>query len=336
MLNLVSPKGKRIITIDELKELHNIWEEYELIKLTANKRDVAMNKKDGSTEIVELHQIKADFRPKHILLTKSYQDIIREVFTSATPTVSWSKYSEWEKLWLIPHFDLHIDRYEHKNKKYLEEIDSRTNFLFEKMIKEWISKVLYIQGWDFYNSCSAKGWISSTTSWTPQFNYLTENESFQVWLQHQKNLISNLASELPTDVIYLPWNHWRHKEQYLADAIELYFSKTDNVNVDNKDIDRKYYKWWTNTIGMAHWDWLKQKLIPQIMPNETKLSKHNYFLSWHVHQRTINDLWTVLSEVFPSPAHPWAWENRNWWNTRGKLYGQVYDKKEGKVAEFIK
>ena len=336
-LSLISPKGKRIIWIDELMDLHKLDpKSYQLIKLTANKRDVAMNKKDGSTEIVELHQIKGEFSPVHKLLTQSYKDVLSEVFASATPILSWPKYNGSELLGVIPHFDLHIDRYEHKNKKYLQEINDRTMQLFELLLKQWVSKMLYINGWDYLNSDWAKWWHSATTKGTPQTNYISETESFALWLAHQTQLIKTFASELPTDVIFTPWNHDHQKLQYISDAVSLYFNKTDNVNIDNSEKDRKYYKRWDNNIWVAHWDWIKHTKVPQIMANEIKFSKHNYFLKWHIHQRLKDDLWSVLVETFPSPAHPWAWENRQWFNTRGKLYAQMYDKKHGKFWEFIK
>ena len=336
-LSLVSPKGKKTIWIEALIELHKIdMELYDVLKMTANTRDVAMNKKDGTTEIVELHQTRWDFVPKNRLLTPDYKEVLNKIFESKIPTITWPKDDIGDLLWIIHHTDLHFDRFEHKGKKYLQEIDGRTIQIVELLLKHWVKKLAYINYWDYFNSDGAKWWQSATTKGTPQNNYLSETESFAEWLEHQIRLIKTLASQISTDVIYMPWNHDHQKLQYLSDAVKLYFSKTDNVSVDNTEKDRKYYKRWNNTIWIAHWDWIKTKDIPQIMINETKLDKHNYFFKWHIHQRLINDLWSILAETFPSPAYPSAWESRQGFNTRGKLYAQIYDKKHGKFWEFIK
>lgn len=328
---IISHTGERIITKEDLIKMHNIDENlYEILNFTANVREQAQNKKDWSTAIVQLHQVKAMFKPIHKLV--EYQDVLMKLFESKIPVRPSEKEYEWELLAVIPHADIHIDRIEHNPKKYLKEIDDRTLRLFDTLLKNKPDRLLYANIWDYFNSDGN----NKTTKWTEMHNSMPERESFQMWLEHQINLVNQLSSELPTDVIYVPWNHDTNKLQYLSDAMNIYYSKTDAVTVDNSLSPRKYYDWGNTKLGFWHGDKIKDKDILSAFTQETKLKKNNVYMKWHIHHRLTQLFWNLIVETFWTPAYPSEFEKRLGYVWRGKIIGQLYDKTTWKYWEFEK
>lgn len=334
-MNLVSDKVGRITTVDKLLEAAEVDVRLrEVFKQKVNKWEVAMNKKDWSTELTELFQVTAELKPLSWLSHNHIMDIFKNLLDKDIPVIEHNiTANDSPLLAQIGHFDLHIDRLEHWKKKYLQEIDDRTMRLFETLLKEGPSKLIYVNGGDYFNT-DGNGW--KTTKGTPQFNYLTEQEAFRVGLEHQAKLINTFASELPVEAIYIAGNHDVYRAQTLADSMDLLFSKTDNVEVDAEPLARKYRKRGSTTIWYWHGDGIKDKQIFPTMQNEAKLGKHNYYLRWHTHQRMSEEKWELQIDTYPSPAHPSEWERNMWRTTRWGIYGQLFDKKDGKIAEFKK
>lgn len=323
----------RIVTKEDLLSEHNIDpKEWTITKQRINKRDQAQNKKDWSTVIVELYQVLLELEPKHILITDDYKTILKNLFSWDIPTISTPKPEKTDTLWHIIHTDLHFDRVDHKNpKKYLKEIDDRTMRLFEELLKWKPSKLLYHNLWDYFNTDINQ----KTTKGTEQYNSIDEMESFQMWLEHQLWLINTFASELPVDAVYTPWNHDRNKLQYLSDAINLYYNKSDNINIDNSHKQRKYYNRWVNTIGAMHGDGARVKQLHNIIPSEINIKKdHNYIYRWHSHQNTVERIGNMIIETIGSPASPSKYDKIMGYNSTDKIHGNLYDKKRGKIFTY--
>lgn len=329
-LNLVSEKVWRITTVEQLMEASDLSpSDREIIKAKANKREVAMNKKDWSTELTELFQVCAELRLKHELLGVDSKQILFEIFDSVIPTLDTPKEYNWQLLWQIVHTDLHIDRLENAGKKYLKEIDDRTMRLFEKLLKHKPDKIIYANLWDYFNTDTN----NKTTKGTEQQNYLNEKDSFRLGLEHQLQLIKTLSSEIPLEAIFIPWNHDRSKLQALSDAVDIYFSKS-NVEVDANNLPRKYKQRGNTILWYAHWDGIKNKNIPLTMQHETKLGKYNYFFKWHLHHTLVEQLGNVFIQQLWSPAHPSEREKNLWHSQRSKIEWQLFDKKSWKYWEF--
>ena len=196
----------------------------------------------------------------------------------------------------------------------------------------WAERILYILWGDYFNS----DWKHRTTKWTEQFNKLNEKESFKLWLQHQTNLINNIASDFPVDVMYLSGNHDDLKQQALSDAIDIYYSKDDRVNINNDDEFRKYYERGKTTIGAGHWDWVKEKDILSVFSQEQWLNEYNYYLKWHIHHALKQMYGNLLIETFSTPSNPWERDKKMWYITPWKIVWQMYSKEEWKYGEFQK
>lgn len=331
-VKIISHTWERVITKEDLIKLHNIDEElYELVKFTANVWEQWQNKKDGSTQIIQLHQAKGEFKPIHWLV--EYKDILFDVFKDVIPTIP-LKHEENNSgiLAVLPHTDLHIDRLENNPKKYLKKIDDTTMRLFENLLKFNPERIVYANIWDYFNS----DWNYKTTKGTEQVNSMKEKEAFQMWLEHQLKTIETFASELPTDVIYVSWNHDDDKLQYLSDAVELYYRNNDNVRIDNWHDPRKYYNWGRTSLWFAHWDKIKDKDILALMAMENKLREYNYFYKGHIHHQLKQVYGNLLVETLWSPAITNEYEKKYGYIGINKIKGKLFDKKEWQIAEFEK
>ena len=205
--------------------------------------------------------------------------------------------------------------------------------LFEMLMKHKPQKLMYVNGWDYFNS----NWFGSKTArGTQQFNYLTESESFKLWLEHQVWLITTFAKELPVEAVYLEANHDPDKLQHLSDALQLYFSKTNNVSIDNEAKIRKYKYYGNNLIALFHWHEIKEKQIPSTIVSEALQKEFMYVLKWHIHTKQSHDIGRILIDTLPSPAHPSAREKDIWHSGRWGIYGHIYDKKKWRIAEYKK
>lgn len=327
--NLLSEKAGRITTIEKLLEASDIsLEEWEIVKAKVNKREVAMKQQDWTAELTELFQIVAELRLKHELLWADIKQLLFDVFDSHIPVLPTKQGTDWPLLAQIIHTDLHIDRLEHAKKNYLKEIDDRTMLLFDRLLKQNPDKLIYANLGDYFNSDTN----SRTTKGTEQQNYLPERESFRLWIEHQIALIKTFASEIETEVVYIPGNHDRTKLQSLSDAVDLYFAKTLDVDAENKE--RKYKIRGNNAMMYTHGDGIKNKQIPLTRQTEHKLYKYNHVFKGHGHTPFSERHGNINIRQSGSPAWPSARENNLWHNWRSPIEAQIFHKLKGKIADM--
>lgn len=328
-INLLSEKVGRITSIEQLLEASDMsLEDREVIKAKVNKREVALKQKDWTAELTELFQVVAELRLKHELLWVDTKQMLFDIFDSHIPLLPTKPASDWPLLAQIIHSDLHIDRLEHAKKNYLKEIDDRTMRLFERLLKQNPDKLIYANLWDYFNSDTN----SRTTKGTEQQNYLPERESFRLGLEHQLAFIKTFASEVETEVVYVPGNHDRTKLQALSDAVDLYFAKTLDVDSDSKE--RKYKVRGNNAMMFTHGDGIKNKQIPLTRQTEQKLYKFNHVFKWHGHTPFSEKAWNIFIRQVWSPAWPSARENNLWHSSRSPIEAQIFDKLKGKIADM--
>lgn len=329
-LKIVSHSWKRIITKEDLIELHWIDEtKYELISFLANVWEQGQASKDGSNKIVQLHQVKASFKPIHQLVV--YEDMLRELFSKDVPTIpNRHKHNDTGVLANFTDSDIHFDRLEHNPKKYLKTLDETRMRLIDDVMKFEPERILYANIGDYFNTDGSY----TTTKGTPQVNSMKEQDAFKMGLEHQMKLIETLSSILPTDVIYVPGNHDEDKLQYLSDAMKLFYGRNDNVTIDNWTDPRKYYAWGQNTLWFAHGDKLKEKDILSLMSLEDKIRKHNYFYKGHVHHQLKQTYGNLIVETLSSPAITNDYERKHGYMWTGKMSAKLFDKKNGKIGEF--
>lgn len=332
-LNLVSPEVGRITTIEKLLKASNIDpKEWEITKAKVNSRNVAMNKKDWTTELTELFQIFAELKVRHDLLQPDIKQVLLDVFWWAIPTMKWPVYKDWPLLANLNLADTHYGRINEGNpKKYLKSISDRTLQLFEMLLKHKPDKVLLAQLWDFYDS-EMNG--ATTSGKHAQHLSIKPQEMFKEGLQFHIELIKTLASELPTDVIINHWNHDRNILFQTGEALDLYFNNTDNVKINNSEAPRKYMNRWDTKLWFSHWDGEKQKDLLKTFANENWLGKFNYHTRGHYHEAEMKQLWPLEADTLASTAQQSDRERNKFADKPWKLVAKLYDKKRWLVKKL--
>lgn len=329
---LISEKWKRIINLSDLIDLHWIDKDIrEVIKQTANVWEQAQNKKDWSTEIIQLHQVKADFKPVSPLVDKDIKNILLKHFNDQIPVIPSKAEKDWPLLANINLADLHIGRVEQKKPdQYEKDIKGRVFDLFNRLLKDKPDKILFTSLWDQANS--EFNWM--TSSWkNKQENGMTAKEMFQRVLWLHFDIIKVLGNELPTEVIIIPWNHDRSLMQNVGTALEIWFSKS-NTKIDNEDKPRKYRKRGDTTLWFSHGDWEKEKQRLSIMSQEVWLNKNNEWTIWHFHERQVRQYWPLEVETLASPAIQSDREKNQFAHKNAKIPWKLFDKRKGKVKEI--
>lgn len=334
-LNLVSEKVGRITSLEELFEASDINPKHrEVLKHKVNKREVAMNKKDWTTELTELFQIFAEVKPIHDLLQPDIRGILLEAFEGSIPRLQGPPLKDWPLLANINLADIHIWRVEERNPdKYEKQIFDRTMDTFNALLGSNPDKLLFTSLWDMANS--EFNWLTSSGK-NRQDNGMDSREMFQRVLNLHTDLIRNFATEIPTEVIIIPWNHDRSLMANVWTALDIWFSNANNVDIDNTDSPRKYRKWWITNLAFSHWDWEKPRQRLWVMSQEFGLNKENARIIWHFHEKEVKQYGPLEVETLGSPAVQSVREKNQFAHKAAKIWGKLYDKKKGKVKEVFK
>lgn len=106
--------------------------------------------------------------------------------------------------------------------------------------------------------------------------------------------VEQLATLAPVQVELLPGNHDRTMAECLCHILAARFHHTDRVTVGLEPRTRKYVRFGTNLIGLAHGDLVKPENLPALMPVDAKrdwadTSTHEW-LTGHGHR---SQKWTT-------------------------------------------
>lgn len=315
----------------------------EVLSYQCNLRPVVIRVSSTSTKLVSKYEHFLRTKPISWMNTDVLLQRIEDRLTSIKlPILNYNKNKEW-KLLEICLFDAHINKKSYKWEPRNCEI-AKMHYL--NMVAKIITKAKSVEtfdearlviGNDFLNSDSH----SKTTSWTPQDNVESEEESFAVGLDILITAIKMIQRELNCNikVVSIPWNHSRLLEQVMWTALKAVFASDKNVYVDNKQSTRKYYQYWNTAIMFSHWDWCKQDNLPMLFANEEPIlwgnSKYRQVHLWHIHSKTVSEKnWVIirhLSSITTTDRRHeeqgYVW-NRRWWQAF------IFDKEIWEEAEF--
>ena len=173
-----------------------------------------------------------------------------------------------------------------------------------------INKVLFVMGNDILH-VDNKG--NTTTGGTPQDVSLMWYDAFKMAQRLLIECIELLVQVAPVHVIYNPSNHDMTSGFYLAQVIEAWFSKTDDITFDISPAHRKYFRYYNNLIGTTHGDGAKEVNLPMLMAHESKEwsdCKHKYFYTHHIHHKKSRDYMSVNVESMRSPSGADSWHSK--------------------------
>lgn len=333
-MEIVGPKSpERIMNLEDLLSVMkidiNLWE---VISQEVNKRDSQMKTNDGDVRITELFQVKAKLKPLTELARPDIQKVLRQVFAEHIPKLSGPSAKDGPLLANINLADLHIGRVEEKNlKAYIKNIKDRTLRIFETLLKDKPDAFLFGSLGDMANS-EMNGYTSSGKN--AQHNGISGKDLFKEVLAFHLDLTKQFSSEIATELVIIPGNHDRQLMATIGDTLQLYFSNTNNVKIDNEDKPRKYKKWWDTTLAFSHGDWEKPKDRLSVLSQEQGVNKYNYWNIGHFHEREVKQYGPLEVETLASPAVQSEREKNQFAHKNAKLYWKIYSKKNWKIKEI--
>lgn len=173
-----------------------------------------------------------------------------------------------------------------------------------------INRILLPVGNDIFNSDNMAG---TTTKGTPQAASEDSRwpKTFMVGCQILVDAITQLAQEVPVDVVIVAGNHDKERCFYLGEYLKAWFRNSKSVSVNNEPRQRKYYRFGQNLIGFTHGNEEKPDKLPMLMANEEKQAwSETKFRQWHLghlHHEISKDIGGVVVRFLPSLCPPDEW-----------------------------
>lgn len=279
---------------------------------------------------------------------KTYQEIfdeLREEMKQAAPEYPKIERIQPESghLLVIDPADIHIGKLakeietgdEYSTNIAVERIQKGVQGILDKTASFNIDQILYIGGNDILHIDTPK---RTSTAGTPQ-------DTDGMWYQNYliaKDVIIKVLEQLLTvaDVhfVFNPSNHDYTNGFFLADVIETWFHKNENITFDTSIAHRKYYQYGKNLIGSTHGDGAKEQDLPLLMAEEASKAwsetKHRYIYTHHVHHKKSKDYGTVNVEAMRSASGTDSWHHRNGYRSIKAVEGFLHDKDHGQIARI--
>lgn len=176
------------------------------------------------------------------------------------------------------------------------------------------NRILFPVGNDFFNSDNLN---NTTTYGTPQDEDVRWQRSYKIGRELLIRAIDYLKQYAPVDVVIVQGNHDFQKMYYLGDALELWYSKCEDVTINNKPKVRKYYIYDNILIGYTHGGQEKTADLPLIMAQEVpelwSKTKYREMHIGHLHFQknvkyiSLEEHKGVIIRQFRSPTGTDAW-----------------------------
>lgn len=199
-----------------------------------------------------------------------------------------------------------------------------------------VDKILLIIGNDILHVDTPK---NTTTGGTFQDSSIMWYDAFTIAKQIYIETIEKLMQIAPVHIQYDPSNHDYTNGFFLADTINSWFSKCEQVTFNVTPAHRKYFKYHSNLIGTTHGDGAKLNDLPLLMAqeaaNEWASCNHRYFFTHHIHHKSAKDIGSVCVESLRSASGTDSWHHRNGYQHAPKaIEGFLMHKTHGQIARL--
>lgn len=295
--------------LEEFLELCQVdTEVWEVEKYTLNAWDVTMSGTKSSTgEDVAYtnYQIKVWLKPRKETFDtdKFKRELIEDVKKNHAPNINIKGvYTDSDNLFIPNLFDIHLGRlcwYEETGENYDVNIATQiTEQVLQVLFKRYndlssIDRILFPVGQDFFNYDYAEP-FPMTTNQTPQESDVRWQKMFRLGRNLLYGMIDWMCAQVaPVDVVVSSGNHEAQVGWYLGELLDAKYENNNAVTVDNRPIQRKYYRYGVNLIGFAHGKDEKEAELHNLMsleaPQKWAQSKYRYFYLGHNHyERSLN------------------------------------------------
>jgi hypothetical protein len=225
---------------------------------------------------------------------------------------------------------------EYNNQIAVQRVKEGVKGILDKTAGFNINKILFIAGNDILHIDTPR---RTTTSGTFQDTDGMWYDNFLIAKQLYIELLEMLVTVADVHFCFNPSNHDYTNGFFLADTIQSWFSKSENITFDCSIAHRKYYTYGENMIGSTHGDGAKAQDLPLLMAQESPQSwaqtKHRYVYTHHVHHKTSKDYIGVTVESLRSPSGTDSWHDRNGYKGAPKaVEGFLHHPEHGQIARI--
>jgi len=272
------------------------------------------------------------------------EDLINELkeYSPSFPKIKRTK-SDNSYCLVIDPADIHIGKLctsfetgtEYNQQIAVQRVKEGVKGILDKSSGFNLDKIIFIGGNDILHTDTPR---RSTTSGTPQDTDGMWYDNFLMAKQLYVDLLEILISVADVHFVFNPSNHDYMSGFFLADVIQTYFRKCNNITFDCSIAHRKYTTYGNSLIGTTHGDGAKQADLGQLMSVEAKehwaTSEHRYFYTHHVHHKTAKDYINVTVESLRSPSPADSWHNRNGYISNAAIEAFLHSKDKGQEVRF--
>ena len=225
---------------------------------------------------------------------------------------------------------------DYNNQIAVQRVKEGVKGILDKTAGFNIEKILFIAGNDILHIDTPR---RTTTSGTFQDTDGMWYDNFLIAKQLYIEVLEMLVTVADVHFCFNPSNHDYTNGFFLADTIQSWFSKCENITFDCSIAHRKYYTYGANMIGSTHGDGAKAQDLPLLMAQESPMSwaqtKHRYVYTHHVHHKTSKDFIGVTVESLRSPSGTDSWHDRNGYKGAPKaVEGFLHHPEHGQVARI--
>lgn len=199
-----------------------------------------------------------------------------------------------------------------------------------------IDQILFVAGNDILHVDSPK---NTTTSGTAQDVSMMWYDAFTMARRLMVDCIELLLPIAPVHFQYNPSNHDYVHGFFLAQTLQAWFNKCEQVTFDVSIAHRKYYTYGENLIGTTHGDGAKESDLALLMAHEAAESwakcKHRYYYTHHIHHKKSKDYMSVCVESLRSPSGTDSWHHRNGYQHAPKaIEAFIHSKRHGQISRL--
>lgn len=332
---VITAKGERIVTMDEMKE-HAWYDSKKHLILEEIHKTWDWQQKWPNWEPTVLQLHSNSLKLKHI-----YNEIQRDIIDA----INWYNQPSWEftkkidpvtwKMWALYLADAHIGKLDIKWTSLLKQVKMISKSVREALTKledQWVDEYLIARLGDNVNT----DFKWKTTKWTEQENNSNDRDMYKAFIDLDTDIIDQTSQLGKTTVRHIPGNHDEERTFYIDHFIKHHFANNPNVEVVWDAESAQYHKFGKVGIMMHHGDKLNDRdvlgLSHKNIHNVKILESH----SGHHHTDSIMDLKWIKAYKHPSlwGKNSWA-KSVNVWQDYGQFNSVVYDKDDWREANFI-
>jgi hypothetical protein len=348
---IISLPKTRIHTLEELIAYCQIdLSSWEVERFICNKWEVGMRPLEGTIDpiVTPLFQVKAFLRKK-----QNIEDAKREIEELRTRALTVrpvqsriSKANASGNLLEIGIPDHHFGQLAwgeetgggNYDVKIAKDIFNQALYALIDRVKEHkFESVLFALGNDLLNADNIE---NQTTFGTPQTTDGRYQKTFATVRDLTIDGIERLRLIAPVKVVMVPGNHDRLSVWHLGDSLQCWFHNYKDVEIDNRPLYRKYFRFGSVMLMFTHGDKSDKAGLPLLMATEQPemfgQTKFREIHTGHTHRAQMNETNGVRVRVLPSLCQPDDWHyDKGFVGNIRSAEAYVWNKDEGLIGTAV-